>query len=235
MRTSPISPPLRICLFDYMRGPRVCCLSRLSRLSTFPMAVLPCRTKSSDEPRRSSGLYARQGQEASSVTANIPNVFHNQLSMISAVHYTNSLSLSVAYYELRHTKIPRYRARARRQLQENCAVLRALGSTFSSAVIMAHLGGRVMRGRTESFRPSQHRSILRQLCQLHVLHTMVLYQFHLAWSLRSLCSLECQQIQAIQFMHVVHLFLLFNPNFDLNATGAAFKGDLRSTEWTSHL
>jgi hypothetical protein len=71
--------------------------------------------------------------------------FRGQLSLIPVVPYAVSLSLSVAYRELRHSKVPMYRARARSQLQANCVLLQELGEIFWSASAMAEMGEQTVR------------------------------------------------------------------------------------------
>lgn len=50
-----------------------------------------------------------------------------------------SLALRVFYRELRFTKVPLFRARARRELMAACSILRELGDIFYVATIMADL------------------------------------------------------------------------------------------------
>jgi hypothetical protein len=53
--------------------------------------------------------------------------------------------MSVAYREMRHSKVSMNRARARTQLQKNCDVLSELGEVFSSALTMAEMGKSILK------------------------------------------------------------------------------------------
>jgi hypothetical protein len=55
------------------------------------------------------------------------------------VPYAVSLSLRVCYRDLRLSKAPMLRTRARKQLLRNCTILRELGEIFWSAVVMVEL------------------------------------------------------------------------------------------------
>ena len=54
--------------------------------------------------------------------------------------YAVSLSLSVAYREMRHNRVPMYRTRAQVDLKTNCRVLEKLGKIFWAASVTAEMG-----------------------------------------------------------------------------------------------
>jgi len=101
------------------------------------VAMLSCRSHNLQEPMRSSSSYVRQNLSASKVTSMVAEDFHGRLSLI--VPYSVSLALRVFYRELRFTKVPLFRSRARRQLQMNCTILRELGEIFGVASSIADL------------------------------------------------------------------------------------------------
>lgn len=109
------------------------------------VAILSCRARSSHEAPRSTASSVRQSLSATRVTSVVGQEFNNQLSMLPIIPYAVSLSLSVAYRELRNSKIPMYRSRARALLQKNCSLLRELGGTFWSAEAMARLGEKTLK------------------------------------------------------------------------------------------
>lgn len=102
--------------------------------------MLSCHSKIGEPPNHSSPAYVRQSRSASQVTSIFSQEGWGQLVLLPFVPYAVSLSLRVAYREMRSTKIPLYRGRARAQLQENCTILERLGETFSSASTMAEMG-----------------------------------------------------------------------------------------------
>lgn len=62
------------------------------------------------------------------------------VTLFPFVPYSVSLCLSVAYRELRRSKISLSRARARLAFEENCHILDRLGVIFSQAATMADMG-----------------------------------------------------------------------------------------------
>jgi hypothetical protein len=56
-----------------------------------------------------------------------------------------SLSLSIAYREMRHNKVPLHRARARTQFQTMCDALSELGGVFWSASSTAEMGKKMLK------------------------------------------------------------------------------------------
>jgi hypothetical protein len=107
--------------------------------------MLSCRSQSLQERERSSASYVRQSLSAARVTSVVGDEFHGQLSLLPFVPYAVSLSLRISYRDLRLSKAPIFRARARRQLLANCAILRELGDIFSSAAVMVNLAEQTVR------------------------------------------------------------------------------------------
>jgi len=75
----------------------------------------------------------------------VGNECQDHLVLFPFVPYAVSLSLSIAYREMRRNKVPMYRARARADLQTNCHILEVLGEIFWSASIMADVGKSTLR------------------------------------------------------------------------------------------
>ena len=102
--------------------------------------MLSYRSKDWESPQRSSPSYLRQSLASSHVSSTSSHEVRDQLILFPFVPYAFSLSLSVAYREMRHNKIPMSRARARTQFQNNCESLGQLGEVFTSASTMAEMG-----------------------------------------------------------------------------------------------
>jgi hypothetical protein len=104
------------------------------------VAMLSYRSKAWGNPKRSSLSYLRQCLASSRVSTITGYEIREQLILFSFVPYAFSLSLSVAYREMRHSRVSMNRARARIQFQSNCDVLSELGEIFSSASTMSEMG-----------------------------------------------------------------------------------------------
>ena len=109
------------------------------------VAMLSCRSRSSERTSRSSASYIRQSFSAGRVTSIVKDEFLDQLILFPFVPYAVSLSLSIAYREMRHNKVPMYRARAQLDLGTNCRLLEELGKIFWSASVMADMGKLTLR------------------------------------------------------------------------------------------
>lgn len=102
--------------------------------------MLSCRSKRWEDLQHSSPSYVRQSLASLRVSSTVSRELRNQLVLFPFVPYAISLSLSIAYREMRHSKISMHRARARDQVQTNCGILSELGDIFWSASTMAEIG-----------------------------------------------------------------------------------------------
>lgn len=71
--------------------------------------------------------------------------FRDQLVLLPFVPYAISLSLSVNYREMRRSKIPMSRSRAKIAFEANCQILERLGEIFWSAAAMAEMGNLTLK------------------------------------------------------------------------------------------
>lgn len=95
--------------------------------------------------QRSSAPYIRQSLSTSTLSSTIGRELHDQLVLFPFVPYALSLSLSIAYREMRHGKIPLHRARARAQFQTICDALSDLRDVYQSAATTAELGKKLLK------------------------------------------------------------------------------------------
>lgn len=124
------------------------------------VAILSCRSRSFEEPQRSSASYIRQSLSVTQIISIVDQEFRAQLSFFPFVPYAISLSLSVAYREMGLGKIPMYCARARLKLQNICNILQSLGEIFWSASTLGDMGQAVIREMDRVYSTmanSQHR------------------------------------------------------------------------------
>lgn len=108
------------------------------------ISILSCRSSASNAVVRHAPGNIRMLFSAARITSIVSEEFSNRLSLFPFVPYAVSLSLSVAYQELRRSSVPMYQARARKQLQVNCNILKELTNVFWSASVMANMGEQVL-------------------------------------------------------------------------------------------
>ncbi|KAK1623520.1 fungal-specific transcription factor domain-containing protein [Colletotrichum phormii] len=109
------------------------------------IGILSCRIPvGSTRSEHLSLALNRQALSAIKITTIIED-YGNSLSHITFVPYAVSLSLRVAYRELRSSKVPMLTARSRCQLQSTCKTLRGMGSMFRSAQVMVDLAEQVIQ------------------------------------------------------------------------------------------
>ncbi|KAK1517785.1 fungal specific transcription factor domain-containing protein [Colletotrichum costaricense] len=109
------------------------------------IGILSCRIPvGSTRSEHLSLALNRQALSAMKITTIIED-FGNTVSHMTFVPYAVSLSLRVAYRELRSSKVPMLTARSRRQLQSTCKTLRGMGSMFRSAQVMVDLAEQVIQ------------------------------------------------------------------------------------------
>lgn len=112
----------------------------------YAVAVLSYRSKPGDTGIiGSTASRTRQSHAAEKITAIVSHEPHGHLSLFPFVPYAVSLSLSVAYREIRRSKVPMYRSRAQNAMEANCSLLADLGEIFWSAEAMAELGNMVLK------------------------------------------------------------------------------------------
>jgi hypothetical protein len=109
------------------------------------ITILSCRSKIWAEPHRSSISYLRQSLSTGVLSTTNIREIQDQLVLFPFIPYAMSLSLSVAYREMRHNKVPLYRTRARTQFQAICDLLTVLEDVFRSASTTAEMGKKLLK------------------------------------------------------------------------------------------
>ena len=125
--------------------------SLLATIETFYHAVniLSCRLPSPGREGRGMvpvpAADCRRSLAAERITFVVGTEFEGRLSPFPIVPYAVSLSLSVQYRKMRHTRVPVHWNRAKRLFARNCKLLERMGEGFWSARMLAGLGERVLR------------------------------------------------------------------------------------------
>lgn len=80
------------------------------------------------------------------------------LVLLPFVPYSLSISLSVAYRELRFSKLKRHKSEARKKLHQICGSLSILGASYWSAALMAEMTQSVLMQTSHTPLPSRRHS-----------------------------------------------------------------------------
>ncbi|EPE32905.1 hypothetical protein GLAREA_05917 [Glarea lozoyensis ATCC 20868] len=109
------------------------------------VSMLSFRSKSPEDPHSSSPSLTRQTLASLHLTTTTTLSHLYTLTLFPFIPYAISLSLSIAYRRMRHSKIAMYRARAQKEIQATSLILEQLGEFFWSAGMMAKMGLETVR------------------------------------------------------------------------------------------
>ncbi|KAB8290811.1 hypothetical protein EYC80_008448 [Monilinia laxa] len=204
-------------------------------------------------PNRSSASYLRQSLSTSILSFTTPHELQDQLILFPFVPYAISLSLSIAYREMRHNKLPVHRMRARAHFQASCRLLEGLEDKYWTAANAANMGKKMLReiDRVFSTVSSENRTTASEQ------DTVPNTDHNLAASdqNQSIASTESQIITPNSNTHMttpsiapicgagqvqdfdpslfnlnatgdIDLFSMFDPSFDLDGFDACLEGNL---------
>ncbi|QSZ32955.1 hypothetical protein DSL72_002538 [Monilinia vaccinii-corymbosi] len=97
------------------------------------------------KPNRSSASYLRQSLSTIILSSTTPYELQDQLVLFPFIPYAISLSLSIAYREMRHNKLPIHRLRARAHFQASCRLLEGLEGKYWTAANAANMGKKMIK------------------------------------------------------------------------------------------
>lgn len=110
------------------------------------VAMLSCRTTTAEHgDTAQTAAHVRRALSVEQLKAILAHGIPEHFVLLPFVPYSVGVSLSVAYRDLRRSKIGSHRARARDTLKENCRVLEKLGEIFWSAAVMAEMGNKTLK------------------------------------------------------------------------------------------
>ncbi|GMF69813.1 unnamed protein product [Aspergillus oryzae] len=109
------------------------------------VAIVACPSSTSTSACScSSEAHPRQALAASRITYIVGEEFYGQLPLLPVIPYAVGLSLRVSWNTMLRSKTLLFKERARKQVLDNCAILRSLGGVYSSASCMADLAERLV-------------------------------------------------------------------------------------------
>ncbi|RMZ79921.1 hypothetical protein DV738_g3045, partial [Chaetothyriales sp. CBS 135597] len=158
----------------------------------------------------------------------------DQIVPFPFVPYAFSLAMTVAYREMRTTKIPMCRARAQTAFNTNCKFLKQLASSFWSAAVMAEIGALTLEelGRAHSRVTDEYRR-MQSAAQPGEPRALAATSDTATIEAIERSRQDPPLIQDPNASDLLHIgaspldpFDLFDPNFDLSAMDAYFEGNL---------
>lgn len=201
------------------------CLLATIEVLYHAIAILSCYPKPDVSRRQvSSSRRTQQYWSAELATALVGHEFLNQLVPFPFVPYAVSLSLSLNYRELRRSKLPTHRARAKVAMESNCAILEQFGEISGLACTMAEMGGLTLKeldrvcGPIEEFDQQRTGEPLSQQdndAPTHVVTTETL-----------LAVSHPHESYHLMDVPGPDPFDMFDPDFDLTGVDSFFEGNL---------
>ncbi|KAH6709444.1 hypothetical protein BKA61DRAFT_614263 [Leptodontidium sp. MPI-SDFR-AT-0119] len=206
------------------------------------IAILSCRTKSWVDPEHSSTAFLRQSLSTSILSSTFGRAPQDQLVLFPFIPYAMSLSMSIAYREMRHSKLPIHRARSRSQFQTICDALSGLQGIFWSASTTAEMGKKLLKemdrvfstvSTSENMRLHQHTSSNTNNAVAGIRHPTprIASQNGAALTnsdIHQPPDLSIQDFDPSIFDSItdIDLFGMFDPAFDLDGFDACLEGNL---------
>ncbi|KAI8631429.1 hypothetical protein F5Y19DRAFT_395982 [Xylariaceae sp. FL1651] len=88
---------------------------------------------------------SRRSLSADRITSIVGEEFGGQLSYMPIIPYGVSLSLSVSYRKMRHSKVPMFRSRGKQAFRANTLLLKSMDDTFWTAKTMVAMAEQVLQ------------------------------------------------------------------------------------------
>lgn len=182
---------------------------------------------------------SRRSLAADRITSIISEEFAGQLSYMPFIPYGVSLSLSVSYRKMRHSKVPMFRNRGKKAFRKNILLLKSMDDMFWKSKTMVAMAEQVLNEMDKA---------VASLAQENGLTDLSKKADSVSQSERS--QAQPEEVRALDFTHNVaeassewslfnavpdlDLFGHFDPTFDLGAVDAALEGNFdfgTSTNW----
>ncbi|CZR50816.1 uncharacterized protein PAC_00690 [Phialocephala subalpina] len=199
------------------------------------VAILSCRSKSWADPQRSSTSYLRQSLSTATLSSTVSCEDHSP-TLFPFVPYAMSLSMSIAYREMRHSKLTLHRTRSRKQFQILCDALSKLEGIFWSASATSETGKKLLKEMDRVFStviPTERRQeqYLAQNERDVQASSSLVPQNEDQNDMNMNGNISNQPIQDVDpsiFGSIpdIDLFGMFDPAFDLDSFDACLEGNL---------
>ncbi|RYC62769.1 hypothetical protein CHU98_g3450 [Xylaria longipes] len=182
---------------------------------------------------------SRRSLAADRITSIISEEFAGQLSYMPFIPYGVSLSLSVSYRKMRHSKVPMFRNRGKQAFRKNILLLKSMDDMFWKSKTMVAMAEQVLNEMDKAVAslaqengltdPSKKADSVSQGERSQVQPEEIRIQ-DFAHNVADMSN-ECTLFDAVPDLD---LFGHFDPTFDLGAVDAALEGNFdfgTSTNW----
>lgn len=182
---------------------------------------------------------SRRSLAADRITSIIGEEFAGQLSYMPFIPYGVSLSLSVSYRKMRHSKVPMFRNRGKQAFRKNILLLKSMDDMFWKSKTMVVMAEQVLNEMDKAVASLAQENGLTDLSkrvepapqgersQIQPEEIRAADPVQNASEVGS----ECMLFEAVPDLD---LFGYFDPTFDLGAVDAALEGNFdfgTSTNW----
>ncbi|KAI0205906.1 hypothetical protein F4808DRAFT_455409 [Astrocystis sublimbata] len=173
---------------------------------------------------------SRRSLAADRITSIISEEFAGQLSHMPFIPYAVSLSLSVSYRKMRHSKIPMFRSRGKQAFRKNIALLKSMDDMFWKSKTMVAMAEQVLNEMDKAVASLAHENGLTDLSR----RADTIPEGETSQT-------PAEEFRAQDFAHSMvdlgnewtlfdtvpdlDLFGHFDPTFDLGAVDAALEGN----------
>ncbi|OTB03246.1 hypothetical protein M426DRAFT_74175 [Hypoxylon sp. CI-4A] len=173
----------------------------------------PSETRSTSLPAPATN--SRRSLSADRITSIVGEEFAGQLSYLPIIPYGVSLSLSVSYRKMRHSKIPMYRNRGKEAFAKSTSLLKSLDDTFWTAKTMVSMAEHVLREMDKAVASITHETGNGD-------------------AITDPNNQEGHDMLVLDTIPDLDVFGHFDPTFNLGAVDAALEGNLdfgTSSNW----
>ena len=189
------------------------------------VAILSHRsTLATQDSTATSFSKARRALSVDKITAMMVQDYDSSVTLFPFAPYAVTLASSVNYREMRRSKVPLFRARARVSFEKNCAVLRHLGEIFWSAAVIADMG-KLTLGEVDR---AYARFAVERRATIHDISSGTLSEAVPQDMLQQDIQSTTADVDPFYFTEMPNLepFDMFDPEFDLNGVDAYLEGNL---------
>ncbi|KAI1119820.1 hypothetical protein F5Y10DRAFT_149432 [Nemania abortiva] len=225
---------------EALRMPSFC----LASLEIFYHSVAILSTQSPGDIRSSAlpspATNSRRSLAAERITSIISEEFAGQLSYMPFIPYAVSLSLSVSYRKMRHSKVPMFRNRGKQAFRKNIQLLKSMDDMFWKSKTMVAMAEQVLNEMDKAVATLAQENGLADLSkrgepapqgERSQVQPEEIRAVDPATQNASEVGSECMLFDAVPDLD---LFGHFDPTFDLGAVDAALEGNFdfgTSTNW----